>query len=330
MPSAFSNAGRGGVFFLYGDDEFRKEEAAGALVDAHVDPATRDFNYDLLRGSELDLESLARILATPPMMAEWRVVLVREAEALAQSSRARDVITDLLGAPPPGLALILVTTIPGRSKARFYKDLKRDAKAVEFGQVSGNDLPGWVMERARSAHGVEVEEDAARALAAAVGSDLGILAREIEKLASMVDEGRPITVEEVKAGGTTLPTQDRWQWFDLVGERRFGEALEGLRILLDQGESGVGLVIGLGTHLLRLGIAVEQGPRGLEQALPPHQRWLARRYDQQAGGWSGAEVEEALGGLLRADQLLKASGFPDEHLLEEWLLERTVRAREAA
>lgn len=330
MPSALANVGRGGVFFLHGDDEFRKEEAARALVDAHVDPATRDFNYDLLRGSELDLESLARILATPPMMAEWRVVLVREAEALAQSSRARDVITDLLDAPPPGLALILVTTIPDRSKARFYKDLKRDAKAVEFGQVSGNDLPGWVMERARSAHGVEVEEEAARALAAAVGSDLGILAREIEKLASMVDEGQPITVKEVKAGGTTLPTQDRWQWFDLVGERRFGEALEGLRILLDQGESGVGLVIGLGTHLLRLGIAVEQGPRGLEQALPPHQRWLARRYGQQAGGWSDVEVEEALLGLLRADQLLKASGFPDEHLLEEWLLERTVRAREAA
>lgn len=330
MPAALSGAGRGGVFFLWGDDEFRKEEASRALVEAHLDPATRDFNYDLLRGSELDLESLARILATPPMMAEWRVVLVRETEALAQSSRARELITDLLEAPPPGLALILVTAIPERSKARFYKDLKKEAKAVEFGQVSENDVPGWVMERGRTAHDVEVEEGAARALAAAVGSDLGILAREIEKLASMVDEGSPITVREVEAAGTTLPTQDRWQWFDLVGERRFGEALEGLGVLMDQGESGVGLVIGLGTHFLRLGIAVEKGPRGLEQSLPPHQKWLARRYGEQARGWSGAEVEAALLGLLRADQLLKASGFSDADLLEEWLLERMVRAREAA
>ena len=75
--------GKGGVFFLHGDDEFRKDEAVRVIVDAHLDPATRDFNLDMLRASEVDGERLASVLATPPLMAEWRVVVVRDVEAVA-------------------------------------------------------------------------------------------------------------------------------------------------------------------------------------------------------------------------------------------------------
>src|SRR5688572_14691568 len=83
---------RGGVFFLFGEDEYGKEEAVAALLAAHLDPATREFNFDKLRGSEIVEETLASAIATPPLMAEWRVVLVREAQALASSARMRSVI----------------------------------------------------------------------------------------------------------------------------------------------------------------------------------------------------------------------------------------------
>ena len=76
-PTKLRMKGKGGVFFLFGGDEFRKEEEARALVDWHLDPGTRDFNYDPMRGSEVSVEDMASILATPPMMAEWRVVLLR-------------------------------------------------------------------------------------------------------------------------------------------------------------------------------------------------------------------------------------------------------------
>ena len=94
--------GLGGVFFLQGDDAFGREEALRHLIDAHMDPAVRDFNLDALRGSAVDVDTLASILATPPMMAEWRVVVIRDAEPLAMSSRARSLILDTAAAPPPG------------------------------------------------------------------------------------------------------------------------------------------------------------------------------------------------------------------------------------
>lgn len=325
---ALEKGGHGGVFFLHGEDEFRKEEYARALVEAHLDPATRDFNNDLLRGSEVDLETLASVLGTPPMMAEWRVVLVREAEALSASSRTRDVLLQTAQNPPPGLALILLVSTD--SKARFWKDLRAHARDVEFPAISPVDAPLWLVERAREFHGVVLEEDAARKLATAVGVDLGVLAQEIGKLAGFVGEGGRITVEAVEAAGTRLPKQDRWEWLDMVGDKRFEEALQSLPVLLGQGESGVGLVIALGTQLLRIGVAVSGGRSALEAALPPRQRWLSKRILPQAGGWSTEEVDEAVRGLLRVDRLLKASGVSDQALLEEWLLGLLARRQGVA
>ncbi len=316
----------GGVFFLYGEDEHRKGEAVRALVDAHVDPGTRDFNLDVVSASEVSVEDLARILATPPMMAERRVVVVTGAEAFAGAARSRDLILGLVENPPSDLALILSARIPERSKAKFYQTLIKRAQSVEFVMITPDDVPGWLMEEAAVRFGKTMEADAARALGQAIGADLGILSQELEKLTGVAGDQERITLEHVRAAGTTLPKQDRWKWFDLVGTRRFREAVTGLGVLLNQGESGVSLTVGLSTHLLRIGLAVESGPQALEEVLPPHQRWLSRSIGAQASEWTAHAIRSALLGLLRVDRLLKASSLSDEHHLEEWLL--TLMARE--
>jgi DNA polymerase III delta subunit len=289
--------GRGGVFFLHGDDEFRKDEAVRGLIDAHLDPATRDFNLDVLRGGEVDGERLASVLATPPMMAEWRVVVVREVEALASSPKTRELLTGLAAAPPAGLAAVLVASVPKGSTAKFWKDLQSKARSLELAPLSLDDVPGWLLERA-SENGMMLEEDAALALATAVGSDLGVLVQELDKLTAFVAQGAPITRAAVEAAGIRLPAQD--------------------------------LAIPLGSHLLRVGVAVAGGPAALETSLPPNQRWLAKRIVPQARGWTVDELGTALERLMRADRLMKASGVSSESLLEEWLLGLMVNARAAA
>ena len=87
LRAALDRHGRGGVFFLHGADGFRREEGVRTLIDAHVDAGVRDFNLDQLGGGDVDVDTLASILATPPMMAEWRVVVIRDADPLAGSSR---------------------------------------------------------------------------------------------------------------------------------------------------------------------------------------------------------------------------------------------------
>jgi DNA polymerase-3 subunit delta len=321
---------RGGVYYLHGEDEYRKDEVARALTEAHLDPGTRDFNYDLVRGTQSDFETLAIFLGTPPMMSEWRVILVRETQAFATSAKIRDLLVSTAKSPPEGLALILLCTKPSGSSARFYQEMEKAARSFEFKLPNLNDLPTWVMEWARDSFGREVTEEAARALVQGIGSNSGILAREIEKLTTLVEEGGTITLDTVKAAGTRVPRQDRWRWFELIGEKKFGEAIEGLTILLEHGETGVGLVIGATTHLLRVGVVSDGGARALEPLLPPNQKWLAKRYLEQARRWTPPELEAALAGLLRVDELLKSSRMSEEHLLQSWLLERMAEGVAAA
>ena len=310
---------RGGVFFLPGDESYLQERATRQVIEAHLDPGTRDFNLDEVRGTDVTTETLGSLIQTPPMMAEWRVVVVRETQAMAQSSTARDILQAVAESPPPGLALVLEADV-GSSRAKIWKTLKKTATSVEFSRLSENDLPGWLMEWAE-AHDLQLDVAAARALAAAVGPGLAPLVRELEKLREYVAEDRAVTREDVEAVVGAIPRQDRWEWMDLVGGRRFEEAREGLPVLLETGgETGVGLVIGLGNQFLRLALCVSGGTGALEAELPRNQKWLARRVAGQARGWTEDGIVAALQDLERADRLLKSAPLSDYQIMDELLL----------
>lgn len=327
-PERFERAltsGRlGGVFFLHGEEAYLRDEAESRVVAAHLDPATRDFNLDVLRGGDVDPEALASILQTPPMMAEWRVVVVRDAQALASSARLRTVVEEVLDRPPPGLAFVLSAQLPPRTRAKFWDRLAKDAVSVEFPALDAADLPGWLVEWGRE-QGIPLEPDAARLLVSAVGTDLGVLTQEAKKLRDFVGEEATIGRSAVEAAVGAVRRQDRWAWFDLVGAGRLAEAREALPVLLDSGESGVGLVIGLGSQFLRLALVAAGGERALTAELPRHQQWLARRLVSQARGWSLPALDGALDDLLRADRLLKSAGLDDLQVVEELLFRLAAR-----
>jgi DNA polymerase III subunit delta len=321
LPALLKRLGDGppcAVVFLHGEEEYLREGAVRSVIELLVDPATRDFNLDQVRGGDVTPEALASLLATPPMMAERRAVVVREAQGL--SPRAREVVESVLAQPPPGLFLVLVATIPGGSKAKFYDTVRSSALSVEFAAVDPHDLPAWLVEQSAAVHGVEIELEAARALAAAIGPQLGVLAAELDKASAYVGDRKRITLADIEAVGGYIPRTDRWAWLDQIGERRIMEALAELPDLLDSGESGVGLVLGMGSHLLRLGILVAGGRDAFDRHLPPQQRWLFKRLQPQARRWTTDQIDLALTELLRTDRLLKSASLTDRQALEELLL----------
>lgn len=329
VARALAKGPGGGVFFLFGDEEYLKEETASGIVAAHLEPSTRDFNYDQLRASDVEPETLASILATPPMMAEWRVVVVRDVQAIAIQARLRSVIEDVVDNPPQGTVVVLLASLPDRSRAQIWEKLKKKATSVEFTPFAAADVPGWLIARAEE-QGVELETGAARALSSAIGEGLGVLTQELAKLVDYVGERKRITKADVAEMVGSVPRQNRWDWFDLVSDGRFPEARAGLHVLLDESESGVGLVIGLGTQFLRLAIATRGGERALADALPPHQRWLSKRLAKQARGWHPDALDRALADLLRADRLLKSASLDERQIMEELLLRLQQRAHRAA
>ncbi len=320
-----------GAFFLFGDAGRLRREAVSRLVDAAVDPATRDFNLDRFRGDDVEPEELASVLSTPPMMADRRVVTVSDAQKL--TPKGREAVLAALDDLPPGLTVVVEAEIPERSKASFYDDLKQRARTLEWSTPKEDEIPGWLIDRAREEHGFELTGRAAQAMAGAVGGDLSVLAAELEKLAASADGGE-VDLEAVRSLVPRVREVDRWQWMDRVAEREYGRALEELdRLLAQPSESAVGLLVGMIDQHLYIGVALDGGRRRVSDALgragKPYLKWKAKIYARQARAWSRGELDRALRLMRRADRHAK-SGVGDRRVMEELLLSLRLLREEAA
>lgn len=322
LRSKLAGGLRGGLFYLHGSDAFLKAEALDLVVEAHLAGADRGFNLDLFRGDAATAEALSAALATPPVLAPQRVVVLRDAQDLPPA--VRGMLERVLERLPADLAFVITAEAPKGSKAKMYDLLKRAGVAVRCEPPAESALPGWLMERARSAHGVELDPGAATLLSSYLGRALGPLVEELAKLADYVAPRTRVEADDVRAVVGALPQMTRYEWVDLVLAQKFEDALRALRPLLDGGESGVGLVASLGDGLLKVGLA-GAGGNALADAIKGQGAWgyLAWKipaYRSFAKAWPRARVQSALEECLRTDRLLKSGGLEEEALLEELVL----------
>jgi len=313
------------AYYLYGEDEFLKGEAVRELIEAAVDPATRDFNLDIRDGATLDGGALGSLLGTPPMMAERRVVVVRDAPALKKDARA--ALDRYLAAPSPDVVLVLVA--PAGEKGKPDRTLGAKVSLVEFELLTGDRVARWIVHQA-GVLGTRIAPGAAELLLQAVGNDLPVLASELEKLASFAGEGE-ITEHAVAAVVGVRRGETLGDLLDRVAARDAAGALALLPHILEQPKvSGVPVVMALTTQMLAIawgsavkgradyfGLLRETGSvftgRSWNEATAAWQR--------AAGSWRADDIDHALDALLATDIALKETrGTTDAQMMTTLVL----------
>jgi DNA polymerase III subunit delta len=305
------------AYYLHGEEEFRKEEALRYLIDGAVDPATRDFNLDQRKGADLDGESLGSLLAMPPMMAERRVVVIRDVTGLRKDARA--ALESYLRAPAADLLVVL--TSPADAKAD--KTLSSLAEAVECEPMSGALIPKWITARAEKQFGLRITSDAVALLHDAVGADLSQLSTELEKLAAYAN-GRDIDEAAVAAIVGVRRDETLGALLDAVAMRDAGRAVALVAGVLQQPKvTGVFIVMTLTTQVLALAIGKARGAKSsfdYIQILKSGSSNVAGRTWGEASAswaratskWTAADLDHALQVLLQADLALKSSRVSSE------------------
>jgi len=312
------------AYYLHGVEEYRKEEALRHLIAAAVDPATRDFNLDQRRGADLDAESLASLLAMPPMMAERRVVVIRDVTALRKD--ARGALDKYLRAPAPDLLVVL--TAPAEAKAD--KALSDRAVSVACEPLTGAQLPKWIVTHVEKHLGTRISSGAVELLQDAVGSDQAQLAIELDKLASYC-VGREIDEQAVADIVGVRRDETAGRLLDAVAMRDSALALSILPGVLQQPKSGaVPLVMALTTQTLALAIGRARGVSAARASQEyfallrsgssnlTGRAWgeAASAWARASGKWSAADLDYALEVLLQTDFALKTSRVSsDEQVL---------------
>ncbi|MEX2110410.1 MAG: DNA polymerase III subunit delta [Gemmatimonadaceae bacterium] len=311
-----------GAYYITGEDDYQKDDAVRQLIDAVLDPQSRDFNLDVRKAGDVDAGTLGSLLSTPPMMAERRVIVVREVGALKKD--ARKALDQYLENPAPDLLLILTAA----SGSKEDTGLSTAVTSLQFDPLTGDRIPRWIAHHVRNTLGVAITEPAVELLQAAVGSDLHQLAAELDKLASFT-QGNEIDEDAVSAIVGVRRGETQADLLDAVADRNVSRALELIPHILSQPKTtAVSVVMALSTQM----IAIAWGRARLDDGVSRGQ--LAKEYfdllketgaftgrswgsaiavwARAAERWSKQGIDYALDAILEADVALKESKVSSE------------------
>lgn len=312
-----------GVYYICGEDDFQKEDAMRQLVAAAVEPAMRDFNTEFRRAQDFDAKSLDAALSAVPMMADRRVIVIKDVSALKKD--ARKVLDRYLEKPESDVMVLLIEA-PG---AKTDTDLKRNSTPLEFESLTADRIPKWIAHYASTEFQTRITPEAAELLQGAVGTDLHQLTGELDKLASYVN-GREISEDDVSAVVGVRRGETMADFLDQVAARNTARALELVPLILSQPKtSAVSLVMALATQT----IALAWGRARIDEGFPASRlsgeyftllkqagsaftgrSWgsATAAWSSVANRWTAKSLDRALTALLDADVALKESRVSSE------------------
>jgi DNA polymerase III subunit delta len=329
------------VYYLYGPEDVLKDQAVKSILDRALDPTLRDFNFDQRSAAQLDAEEVHALCNTLPMLADRRVVLLRDIEGWKRKTKGRAEFLRYLQHPSAETVVIMVQ---GSGEEAEDKELAAGAYAVRFDPLPPERARKWLSHQAAQL-GVTLEPDAAEHLMRSVGSDLSALTSELAKLASL-PAGEPLTAERVGDLVGVRHGETLWDWREAVLDGHAGRAASLLPAILAQpGVSGVKLLTTLGTALVGLGIArahYDRGLRGRSLEAAVLKSLLSVRpfgllgYKEEAGRWSSwaprwpsRRIRAALRAARDTDQALKDTTISDDRgLLTDLVLRMTMEGGE--
>lgn len=252
-------------------------------------------------------------LVSPSLFGEAKVVILRGIQDLTADQTAE--VTRYLADPADTTVLVLVHGGGVKGKAFLDAVKKRKPNLVDCPKLAKpGDRIAFIRAEFRRA-GRGINDDAARALSDAVGSDLRELAAAVSQLVAdtegSVDEAAVAKYYQGRAevSGFTIA--------DLAIEGRRYEALEQLRFALDTGVAPVLIVSAFATGLRRLGRVAAAGGNTRDLGLPP---WQVDKLRKQARNWNPARLGAALRSVAEADAAVKGAGADPAYALERLVL----------
>jgi DNA polymerase III subunit delta len=222
------------AYLVRGDDPSLVAEAVGELVSALVGHRA-GIVVEEFGSSTDDLEpgAIVDALATPPLLADRRVIVVRDAGRLSAADAPRLVAALEQAGDDEHLVL---AAGGGTVPAELSKAVDRLGTVVETSVGTGRARTQWVNDRLRAAP-VRLDARASARLEEHLGGDLRRVGGLLETLASVYGPGSMIDEEQLEpflgAAGSVPP----WALTDAIDGGDSEEALVTLDRLLGPGES---------------------------------------------------------------------------------------------
>ena len=293
------------VYFLYGNDYYLRDAAVQSIRKSMSEKGLV-YEYGFYNAGELDANELQNLLFGTSLFQSTKCSVISNVKGLLPS--ARKIMNSYLQKPEPSNILILTAEeVEGRNA--FYKRIQAAAITMMSNSPFENEIPGWLRQYvAKLDRNIDVS--AINELIRYVGSDLGKLSNELDKLHIFLPEGQAITREDIRKVSGFSKTYSIDQLLDAVGNRNKSTAVAICKNLLENGISDVYLLISMYQYIWKLILLKDQRLLTSPDLAKQVRVYRPRQLDQLkmvASRFSLYQLRKAVKTLVQADRRVKTS-----------------------
>lgn len=194
------NAGRfNPVYFLQGEESYFIDVISDYIEANALAEAEKAFNQVVVYGKDVSMATILTHARRFPMMAQFQVVIVKEAQEIQDLNKEIGVklLLEYLKQPVPSTVLVFCHKHKTLDKRReLGKNIEKLTTSITAKKLYDNQLPDFLSEYSRE-RSIAIDEQAIRALCEFVGNDLSRLTNELDKLTISLKPGESIQAERV-------------------------------------------------------------------------------------------------------------------------------------
>ncbi len=309
-------------YLLFGEEMFLADQLKQKIIRQVFGSDKDDFNLYTFYGKDISLESLINAITSYPVMADHKVVVLREADLLKKDEK--EPLLPYLERPDDSGCLIVMTEKPD-FRQKFFQILEKNGTVVQFDRLNESDMPEMIRSLLAE-NGKKISDSASFMMTARLNLSLQELDAEIGKLVNYVGEREDISDEDVEAVTGISRQFNTFELCQRTGNRDFAGALSVLRHLLTKGEEPAGMIALIFRQYNILWQIAESREQRLASAdieqliferfrIPPY--IVRTEYIRQAGKYDTRHLRKSFDYILQADRDIKSISVKPGLILEK-------------
>lgn len=173
------------VYLLMGTEPYYPDLVCDEIIKFALTDSERDFNQTVFYGLDTDAGAVASECRSYPMMAERRLVVLKE----AQSMKTLEDLANYASEPMESTVLVILMHGASADKRRaLYKNVQKKGVVLVSDALRDYEMPQWITSFYKS-RGLDIEPAAAALLAEYAGTDMSRIMLETEKMQKNLPEG---------------------------------------------------------------------------------------------------------------------------------------------
>jgi DNA polymerase-3 subunit delta len=283
----------------------------------------KGFNQTVLYGRDVSVEDIISTAKRYPMMSERQVVIVKEAQDL---SRTIDKLESYVENPLLSTVLVFCykyKTLDKRKK--MTKLLDKVGVVYESKKLYENQVGDWI-KRILSGKGYSIEPKANAMLVEFLGTDLGKINNELEKLQIILPKGTTFTPKDIEENIGFSKDFNVFELRKAIGERNQLKAYKIAQYFSDNAKDHpivmtTGLIFSFFVQILQYHGLKDKNPKNVAVVLKVNPFFL-KDYDVALKNYPMKKVSQIVAALRDIDLKSKgvgANALPQSDLLREML-----------